>query len=177
MLVWVGIDMDSQYCAIKGEIKAVEEEVGFDHSNFTLPMHVSLKISFSVEEKDFQAVEDTITAIYDRTEPFEIAVKGIELHDNICWIRMKENPRLNALSEELNYTLRDKFGVPLHEYDLDFKFHTTLFMDDDVEKVAKAYEKVKDISVPDKLVASRFVIGTSESGDLGTYKIYKTIEK
>ena len=68
-------------------------------------------------------------------------------------------------------------GGPRHEYDLDFMFHTTLFMDDDTEKVAKAYEKVKDISVPDKLVASRFVIGTSESGDLGTYKIHKTIEK
>ena len=177
MIVWVGIDMDSQYGLVKEVTKAVEKEVGVDHSNFTLPMHVSLKISFSVEEKDFQAVEDVITAIYDRTEPFEIAVKGIELHENICWIRMKENHRLNALSEELNYTLRDKFGVPLHEYDLDFKFHTTLFMDDDTEKVAKAYEKVKDISVPDKLMASRFVIGTSESGDLGTYKIYKTIEK
>ena len=177
MIVWVGIDMDSQYGLVKEVTKAVEKEVGVDHSNFTLPMHVSLKISFNVEERDFQAVEDVITAIYDRTEPFEIAVKGIELHENICWIRMKENPRLNALSEELNYTLRDKFGVPLHEYDLDFKFHTTLFMDDDAEKVAKAYEKVKDIPVPDKLMARRFVIGTSESGDLGTYKIYKTIEK
>ena len=177
MDVWVGIDMDSQYGSVKEVTKSVEKEVGVENSNFTLPMHVSLKISFWVEERDFRAVEDVITAIYDRTEPFEIAVKGIELHDNICWIRMEESPRLNALSEELNYTLRDRFGVPLHEYDLDFKFHTTLFMDDDVEKVAKAYEKVKDISVPNKLMASRFVIGTSESGDLGTYKIYKTIEK
>jgi 2'-5' RNA ligase len=177
MLVWVGIDLDSQYSLVKEVTKAVEEEVGIENSNFTLPMHVSLKISFSVGEKDFQSAEDSITAIYNGTEPFEIAVKGIELHDNICWIRMEESPCLNALSEELNYTLRDKFGVPLHEYDLDFKFHTTLFMDDDTEKVAKAYEKVKDVPVPDKLIARRFVIGTSESGMLGTYKIYKTIEK
>ena len=84
MIVWVGIDMDSQYGLVKEVTKTVETEVGFDHSNFTLPMHVSLKISFNVEERDFQAVEDVITAIYDRTEPFEIAVKGIELHDNIC---------------------------------------------------------------------------------------------
>lgn len=176
MVVWVGIDVDSQYGEIKDVVRRVEKQVGVDHSNFTLPWHVSLKISFMVEEKDFHAVEDVITAIFDRTEPFEIAVKGIEHHDNICWVRMQENPCLNALSEELNYTLRDKFGVPLHEYDLDFKFHTTLFMDDDTEKVAKAYEKVKDISVPDKLMASRFVIGTSESGALGTYKIHKIIE-
>ena len=57
MIVWVGIDMDSQYGLVKEVTRAVEKEVGIENSNFTLPMHVSLKISFKVEERDFQAVQ------------------------------------------------------------------------------------------------------------------------
>lgn len=177
MFVWVGIDVDSQYGEIKDVVKRVEKEVGIDHSIFTLPWHVSLKISFKVDEKDLEEIEGTITDIYNGVEPFEIAVKGIEHHDNICWVRMCENHRLNALSEVLNHTLRDKHNIPLHEYDLDFMFHTTLFMDDDLDKVARCYDMVKDAPVPDKLVAKRFVIGLSEGGALGTYKIFKRIEK
>ena len=74
-------------------------------------------------------------------------------------------------------TVLEKYNIPLHEYDLDYKFHTTLFMDDDWEKVKQAYRKIRHMKLPARLTAERFVIGVSASGALGTYRIYKTITK
>ena len=152
MFVWVGIDVGGQYDEIRAKAMEVDKEMCFKHSCFTLPMHISLKISF------------------------EISVKQIENHGNICWIRMHENENLNDLSAKINDILAKKHNIPLHEYDLDFLFHTSLFLDDDHHKVEMAYNRVKDTKLPEKLVAKRFVIGTSENGKLGTYKVVLTKE-
>ena len=69
-----------------------------------------------------------------------------------------------------------KYGVPLHEYDMDYKFHTTLFMDSDTDKMNAAYDAIKNEPVPKTLRADRFIIGTSPSGALGTYSVYKEIK-
>ena len=67
--------------------------------------------------------------------------------------------------------------IPLHEYDLDFIVHTTLFMDDDKEKINIARQLLGDLNLPETLVANTFVIGTSETGENGTYRVFKTIGK
>ncbi len=176
MYVWIGIDVDSQYDEIKVVTKRAEEEIGFDHSNFTLPLHVSLKISFPVANEEFNSIFDTINYLLASQSKFVFEVKGVELHENICWIRMNESDELNRLSEVINITLLEKHGIPLHEYDLDYQFHTTLFMDDDSAKVRAGYDRIKDVPLPKTLVANRFVIGTSETGDLGTYKVVERID-
>ena len=177
MYIWVGIDMDSQLQEIKAKTMEAEQRIGFSHSNFTLPLHVSLKISLLVEEGQFDAVVKEISEIYQSTEAFAVGVKSIDWEETIAWIRMEECAALNQLSLCLNTMLREKFGIPLHEYDLDYKFHTTLFMDDDKEKVKEGYESVNDCPVPSTLLARRFVIGVSETGALGTYRIYSVCEK
>ena len=177
MFVWVGIDVDSQYNEIKTVSKEIDEKLCFKHSCFTLPMHISLKISFEIDENQYESVEKTILSVYENIKPFEIPVKRVENHGNICWIRMWDNASLNALSAQINDILAEKHGIPLHEYDLDFQFHTSLFMDDDRGKVDAAYNQVKDVKLPEKLIANRFVIGTSESGRLGTYKVVLVVDK
>jgi hypothetical protein len=72
--------------------------------------------------------------------------------------------------------LKDKYGIPLHEYDLDFIFHTTLFMDGDKEKINAAHTLLGDLNLPETLEANTFVIGKSETGENGTYRVYKTVE-
>ena len=177
MYIWVGIDVDSQLSAIKEQTKKSEEAIGFAHSNFTLPLHVSLKISFNINEEDYEAIVSDIEDIYRRFDSFHIAVKGIECLDNICWIMMKKCEELNRLHDELNGMLLEKHGIPLHEYDTDYKFHTTLFMDSDFDKVRAGYLSVRDCALPDTLLASRFVIGCSPTGALGSFKVVKVIER
>ena len=177
MFVWVGIDVDGQYDEIRAKAMEVDKEMCFKHSCFTLPMHISLKISFEIDKNQFENIVETILSVYENIKPFEIPVKRVENHGNICWIRMWDNASLNALSAQINGILAENHGIPLHEYDLDFQFHTSLFMDDDHGKVDAAYNQVKDVKLPEKLIANRFVIGTSESGRLGTYKVVLVVDK
>ena len=71
-----------------------------------------------------------------------------------CLIRMCGAPLLKALSEEINSLLNHKHRVPYHQYVLDFKFHTLSFLDQDNEKVRKAYMKVKGQDCPKNLLHS-----------------------
>lgn len=175
MYIWVGINVDGQLSEIREATQKAESEIGVDNSNFTLPLHISLKISFKIEDELFDEVVQDIVEIYERVVPFDIFVDCIELHDNISWILMKRNENLVSLSDEINTLMLKKYNVPLYEYDLDYKFHTTLFMEDRCERVRAGYEKIKNIKVPSRLRAEKFLIGTSETGSLGTFKIYKEI--
>jgi 2'-5' RNA ligase len=177
MYIWVGIDVDSQLSEIKEKTMIAEKAIGFENSNFTLPLHVSLKISFNINEENVADVMRDIEAIYEKHGPFDIGVSGIELCENICWIMMKKSEELNALHDELNSVLLEKYSVPLHEYDTDYKFHTTLFMDGDLEKVRAGYISVGDCELPSTLLANRFVIGCSPTGALGSFKVVKVIER
>ncbi len=177
MFVWVGINVEEQLRETRMAVDGVFEKIDISNVTCQLPLHISLKISFEIENSLFENVLNDIIAVYDAQEPFEIKVKGIEKHENIEWIRMHSNENIEALATELNMMLKEKYGIPLHEYDLDFIFHTTLFMDDDAEKINTAYSLLGDVELPQALVANTFVIGTSETGKNGTYRVFKTICK
>ncbi len=176
MFIWVGADVDSQLGEIKELTKKVEDEIGFDHSNFTLPLHISLKMSFPVDNKISGEVIDFLLELYKTFKPFYVRIKGIEYLGNIAWIRMCESEELNSINDKLNTKLSEKYGIGIHPYDCDYQFHTTLFMDDDAERVGAAYEAVKCAPLPEKLLINKLVVGTSETGELGSYKVVKSIE-
>ena len=175
MYIWIGIDVDDQLTQIKAAAREVEDRIGFINSNFTLPLHISLKISFPVPDAQVEAVFRDLAEVFKTVPPFSIPVKGIELDAVIAWIRMEKNATLNALHDRLNDLLLEKYQVPLHEYDRDYKFHTTLFMDMDLEKVRKAFDAVRDSFLPGVLQAKRVVIGTSPTGKLGSYTVVRDI--
>lgn len=177
MFVWVGINVEEQLKEVRSAVDGVFEKIEISNVTCQLPLHISLKISFEIENSLFCDVLEDITRVYEECEPFEIAVKGIEKHENIEWIRMYSNDKIEALATALNGMLLEKYGVPLHEYDLDFIFHTTLFMDDDAQKINAAHSLLGDVNLPERLVANTFVIGNSETGKNRTYRIYKTIQK
>ena len=177
MYIWVGINVEEQLKEVRGAVDGVFEKIDISNVTCQLPLHISLKISFEIENSLFKNVLNDIIAVYNAQGSFEIKVKGIEKHENIEWIRMYSNEKLEALATMLNMMLKDKYGIPLHEYDLDFIFHTTLFMDDDAEKINTAHSLLGDVYLPEALIANTFVIGTSETGKNGTYRIYKTICK
>lgn len=177
MFVWVGINVEEQLKEVRSAVDGVFEKIEISNVTCQLPLHISLKISFEIENSLFSSVLEDITRVYEACEPFEISVKGIEKHENIEWIRMYSNDKIEALATALNGMLLEKYGVPLHEYDLDFIFHTTLFMDDDAQKINAAHSLLGDVYLPERLVANTFVIGNSETGKNGTYRVYKTIQK
>lgn len=176
MFVWVGINIEDQLRDVRRAVDGVFEAIDISNVTCQLPLHISLKISFEIEDSKFDSVLNDIIAVYKAQMPIVIRVKGIEKHENIEWIRMHSNEELEALATELNVMLREKYGVPLHEYDLDFIFHTTLFMDDNKEKISVAHTLLGDLELPDTVLADTFVIGNSETGKNGTYRVYRTVK-
>lgn len=177
MFVWVGINVEEQLRETRMAVDGVFEKIDISNVTCQLPLHISLKISFEIENELFNSVLNDIASIYEAQKPFKIDVKGIEKHENIMWIRMYSNAEIEALATALNMMLKEKYDIPLHEYDLDFIFHTTLFMDDDKEKINIAHQLLGDLNLPEALVANTFVIGTSETGENGTYRVFMTISK
>ncbi|MCR5564851.1 MAG: 2'-5' RNA ligase family protein [Gammaproteobacteria bacterium] len=177
MYLWIGINVDSQLQDIKKEGMRIDKELEFTDPNFTLPMHVSLKISFDIDEKMFKKITKDIINYYNSIKPFEIDVKGIEYNETIVWIRMLDNEKIHKIHDDFNELLLKKYNIPLHEYDTDYKFHSTLFMSENKELIKKAYDLIKDKEnlIPKKLLMNRFLIGYSDEGDPGTYHIHKEV--
>ena len=175
IFIWVGIDVDEQFSQLKQRALTVEKEVGITRSALTIPLHISLKISFEIPLSIYENVVADIIAIYQETPPFSIDVEGLACEDVILWVRMKDCLPLRVLHDKLNQTMLSKYGVPLHPYDTDYKFHTTLYMENDSEKLKEAYNKLKDMPIPTTLVASPFLIGSSPNGAFGTYQVRQWI--
>lgn len=175
MYVWTAIDVDNQLKEIKAQAQDIEKKLKFENSAFTLPSHISLKISFSVSDADYPHVIETLLDYYKTVTPFCVDVDGIETENTIVWIRIKENAVMNQIHKDLDRILLEKHGITPHQFDLDFKFHTTLFLDSDQKRIAVAYNRIKAAKVPLSLCADAIIIGASHSGDIGTYSVTHTI--
>ena len=175
MYIWVGVEVESQIAEIKKSAFEIEKKIGFENSNFTLPMHISLKISFPVNDSVANDVIYDIERLYYAVTPFEIDVDRIECYENISWIRYKQNDKIDGIHDRLNAMLFEKYGVGLHEYDCDYKFHTTLFMENNEEKIRSAYEMIKNVYLPKKISVNKLLVGVSESGKLGSYRVFREV--
>lgn len=176
MFIWAGIDVDDELGEVKEKALLIDNSINFANSCFVLPLHISLKAAFQIDKSIFEEIALEISNYFKTIKPFEIAMDKIEMYDNIIWIRMKRNTYLDKVHDELNSILLEKYNIKLHEYDLDYKYHTTLFMDSNKDSIKEAYNLVKEVDLPQNIKANQFIIGTSETGELGTYKIYKRIK-
>ena len=175
MFVWTGILLEDQLNELKDKARKIEGDLKFPLSCHELPSHISLKISFFVEDDKFDKVVEELTNLYHHLLPFTVECDGIQKEGQIVWLRMKENVLLKCAQISVNSLLERRFNVPLHPYDCDFKFHSTLFMDNDKERIDSAYELIKDQTFPKNLSVNKFIIGKSNTGELGTFSIHKQI--
>ncbi len=171
MYLWLAINLDDQLSLLREQAEQIEKRLTTENTVFGLPLHVSLKISFFVPDDMVKTVVNTIKDYYLKIIPFYILPFGIERENSIVWIRMKESEQLCKIHNDLDDLLSCKYGIKQHMFDLDFKFHTTLFMDSDSEKVELAYNLLKNIEIPGALAANELIIGSSNSGKIGTYKV------
>lgn len=172
MYIWCAIDLDRQLLGLHSAAEKVSFEVGKGNPALTLPLHISLKISCEVEDRRFDEVVEEISAHFSGESPFEITPICVERCGGVVWIRHRETPELSSLHEWLVDLFRDKYGSVPHEFDLDFAYHSSLFVGEEGDAI-RAYELLKSVKLPERLMADSFVIGCSESGKAGEYKVIR----
>ena len=83
---------------------------------------------------------------------------------NILWLPVEDHPRLFALHEMLDRELEQRFGIPQHPFDREFLFHSTLFMEENDEKITQMASALRSLTFPHPLSVSTFLVGLSEDG-------------
>ncbi len=175
MYIWCAIDLDRQLSELHSAAEKVSLEMGACNPALTLPLHISLKISCEVEDCRFDEAVDEISAFFSGESSFEITPICIERCGGVTWIRYRETPELSSLHEWLVALFRDKYGARPHEFDFEFAYHTSLFVGNE-EEATRAFTLLKDEPLPQRLTADRYVIGVSESGKAGEYRVIKSAE-
>ena len=174
MFIWIGCKLPENF---EQELRSLclsqNERLGLDTVAFSLPQHISLKISFETEQPE--AVLEALAAWLGEQKPFSVHVRNPEQAGRILWLPIAENQELERLHSELDARLARDFGVPQHPFDKAFLFHSTLFMDENAEKIAKMEELLSDYSTERELTVDTFLLGLSETGKAGSYRVVRQI--
>lgn len=178
VFVWIGCRLPEAYeRELRFGLREMNEQIGLDEAAFTLPQHVSLKISFAVPNERVQSVLDALEEMLKREKPFAVQLGGVtQLMGGVLCLEIKPNARLKNLHARLDAMLMKDFDVPQHLYDTDFRFHSTLFIDEDADKLRRMYDIMSQFPNNETLGVDRFLLGTSESGKVGTYQVVREIK-
>ncbi|MBQ8295751.1 MAG: 2'-5' RNA ligase family protein [Clostridia bacterium] len=176
MYIWVAIDVSEQLKELRREAERVTEELSFFNAALTLPMHISLRISFWVAEDKVAAVIKRIEEYYAAVSPFEIFPKAVENNGNVVWLSIREHAKLKKIHQDLVDLLLREYAIPLHEFDETFLYHATLFYGREQKTAELAYRRMQNATFPKTVQVNRLLIGCSESGAAGEYRVLKTYE-
>ena len=175
MYVWIGCKLPKSF---ETEIRSLclkqNEALGLDTVAFSLPQHISLKISF--ETAAHEAVLEALTAFLSTQQPFPVRIGNPSQNGNILWLPVAENKVLRQLHDRLDTLLQDLFDIPQHTFDKAFLFHSTLFIDESVEKISKMSAYLQNYSIARVLAVDTFLLGISETGKAGTYRVVRQIQ-
>jgi 2'-5' RNA ligase len=172
MYLWIAVDLEDQLQEIRQELDQVGRLLFSNDPALTLPLHISLKISFEVDDSLASDVRSTVREYLSSLEIFNITPDCVESMGNLTWIRMSDSRELCEIHNGLDLLMEKNFGVPQHVFDRDFIFHTTLFAATDPHKL----ENIFDLPLlPNSLEVSRFIIGSSKSGLAVTYSVDEII--
>ena len=130
---------------------------------FKLPLHISLKKSFYIE--DFDSVKDDILKIINSIGCFRCHIDKIDLHGDMLWLSFINDGDLRYLHEEFDRLLEAKYGIPISGYDRVFQPHISLFTRGTREQMRVMYDRLKRQEFGEKIEISRFVIGSSGHKD------------
>lgn len=174
MYIWIGAKLPESFeNEIRRRCLLLNRDIGLDTVAFSLPQHISLKISFQSER--YQQIIDCLTAFLAEQKPVSLRILSPEQAGHILWMPVSENEALRQLHEQLDALLECRFEIKQHEFDKCFLFHSTLFMDPDTGKIAKMQETLRSYPVERQLLTDTFLLGLSESGKSGTYRVVREI--
>ena len=172
MYVWTALYIEDELEEVRDRAIGIGEDMGVKCPLTILPLHISLKISFEVEDSRLDECVSVLCDYFSSLGPFSVEVEGYEHSQGVVWIRMKENARLSEIHSRLDEMMMSRFGAQPHEFDLSFIYHATVFFDED-SKLEPAFEKIRTVPLPGKIHARDFLIGTSMTGKPGTYSVYR----
>ena len=175
MYLWIGCKLPADY---ETEIRTLclqkNESLGLNTVAFSLPQHISLKISF--DSPDTEKMITHLETFFAKLPPFEVKIKALDQMGSILWLTVEENPVLQNLHHELDRILEHQFQIPQHPFDCNFQFHSTLFLDDDTEKIGKMAGALESHCFARTLQVDTILLGTSPTGTAGDYRVVKEIK-
>lgn len=164
MYLWIGCRLPEAFeQSIRSHCLALNETIGLSTTPFSLPQHISLKISFDAGEQYPQIIQWLESALVSHNK-FYVNLLSPERMGTILWLPVAENPHLTQLHAMLDKELEDRFGITQHPLDKTFLFHSTLFMDENTQKLSLMSAKLASMTFPDPLQIDRFLIGISADG-------------
>ena len=172
MYIWIGCKLPEDFeTEIRSYCLERNRSLDLDTTAFLLPQHISLKISFSSDQPE--VVLEDLERFLSAQSPFTVHIKGAERAGNILWVPIAENASLKRLHAQLDTRLEQRFQIPRHEFDKCFLFHSTLFIDPDEKKLAQMEKILAEYPVERELLVDTFLIGLSETGKPGTYRVVR----
>lgn len=175
MYIGVGCKLPEAFeTEIRGRCLELNRDIGLDTAAFSLPQHVSLKISF--RSGQYQDIIEFLTAFLASQKPVLLQIRSPEQAGNILWMPVAENRQLRSLHDQLDSQLESRFGIGQHAFDKCFLFHSTLFMDPDTQKIADMQDALAQYPIERELTADTFLLGLSETGKPGQYRIVRQIK-
>ena len=175
MYIWIGCELPKEFeLDIRDACLEASEGLNLDFSGFTLPQHISLKISFQAGE-EYTPVLDFIEKLLRKEKQFYVNPKAPEQAGSLLWLAFRENGTLRRLHNILDQELKGQYGVPQHLFDKAFAFHSTLAVGEPGE-IQGLHQRLGDLKLPESLEIRAFLLGISETGKSGTYRVVRRIE-
>ena len=173
MFLWIGLGIEKltekeirDYCKNLNLLYNVNEQ------SFTLPQHISLKTSFSVE--NYNDIVYFFKEKFKNNKKINLSIKKVDKVSGVIWLELDETLELRNYHNEIVNNLKKHFNIDKAKYDGDdFKFHSTLFQDiENEDKIDNLYNNIdKKLFQNKKIVADKIYFGISEVGKVGTYKV------
>ena len=175
MYLWVGCKLSEDFeQEVRCHCLILNRQIGLDTVAFELPQHISLKISFQTD--CLKGILEYLEAFLSAQQPFDVQILRAEQNGHILWLTVAGNEALFRLHRELDIRLETLFDIPQHEFDRNFAFHSTLFMDKNTEKIAQMENALNAYPFARKLPVDTFLLGISETGAAGTYRVIREIK-
>lgn len=174
MYLWIGCKLPEAFSQeIRRYLLSLPGSSAMDLSGFSLPQHISLKISFEAGAKYAQMLNH-LSHLLQLQKPFSVHPIGVESLSSILWICFRENTHLQQLHRMLDTELEHRFGIGQHPFDQQFIFHSTLCMGK-AEAISALEQQFSSFQFPSELVIDTFLLGISETGDSGSYRVIREI--
>lgn len=171
MYLWIALDLGDALDRLRERALFLNRHLGLSEAAFTLPAHISLKISFSLPDEAAERAKNRILRLLQNRPAFSVKPTGLEASGKILWVKFKESEPLSELHQLLDEVLLAEFSVERHPFDLAFAYHSTLFLDGDADTLSTLSAALQSEALPREILPCGFLIGSSESGKAGTYRV------
>ena len=121
------------------------------------PLHVSFKRSFHTDRfKEIREDAFNLLRGYGKIEcgimyPFRIA--------DMIWLRFRDEERLTGIHDIFDVFLKEKYQIPVDEFDRNYHPHITLFRDDSLEKLDEMYDRICSRFCYEEVMIEDVIIG------------------